>query len=121
MKREDLYDLAAFAVVAEKASFTRAAAELGMTQSALSHAIKLLEERIGISVAVANDSFRLRHGCGRAAPAVARTSSRGDFSRCRRGRRTRGKASGSLRITATKHAVSSALMPVLPGFLEGEP
>lgn len=40
MKRDDLYDLAAFAVVAEKGSFTRAAAELGMSQSALSHAMK---------------------------------------------------------------------------------
>lgn len=48
MKRDDLYDLAAFAVVAEKASFTRAAAELGMSQSALSHAIKLLEERMSV-------------------------------------------------------------------------
>ena len=48
MKRDDLYDLAAFAVVAEKASFTRAAAELGMSQSALSHAIKSLEERMGV-------------------------------------------------------------------------
>src|ERR1700730_1546011 len=36
MKRDDLYDLAAFAVVAERGSFTRAAAELGMSQSALS-------------------------------------------------------------------------------------
>src|SRR3984893_13797461 len=36
MKRDDLYDLAAFAVVAEQGSFTCAAAELGMSQSALS-------------------------------------------------------------------------------------
>src|SRR4029453_15180800 len=47
MKREDLYDLAAFAVVAEQGSFTRAAAELAMSQSALSHAIKSLEGRLG--------------------------------------------------------------------------
>jgi DNA-binding transcriptional LysR family regulator len=48
MKRDDLYDLAAFAVVAEQGSFTRAAAELGMSQSALSHAMKALEERLGV-------------------------------------------------------------------------
>ena len=48
MKRDDLYDLAAFAVVAKQGSFTRAAAELGMSQSALSHAIKALEERLGV-------------------------------------------------------------------------
>ena len=48
MKRDDLYHLAAFAVVAEQGSFTRAAAELGMSQSALSHAMKTLEERLGV-------------------------------------------------------------------------
>lgn len=48
MKRDDLYDLAAFVVVAEQGSFTRAAAELAMSQSALSHAIKALEERLGV-------------------------------------------------------------------------
>src|SRR2546425_13254507 len=48
MKRDDLYDLAAIAVVAEQRSFTRAAAELSISQSALSHAIKALEERLGL-------------------------------------------------------------------------
>src|SRR5437879_11580366 len=48
MKRDDLYDVAAFAAVAEQGSFTRAAAELGMSQSALSHAMKALEERLGV-------------------------------------------------------------------------
>ena len=48
MKRDVLYDLAAFAVVAEQGSFTRAAAELRMSQSALSHAMKALEERLGV-------------------------------------------------------------------------
>src|SRR5213075_2524251 len=47
MKRDDLYDLAAFAVVAEQGSFTRAAV-LSMSQSALSHAMKALEERLGV-------------------------------------------------------------------------
>jgi DNA-binding transcriptional LysR family regulator len=48
MKRDDLYNLAAFVVVAEQGSFTRAAAELGMSQSALSHAMKVLEQRLGV-------------------------------------------------------------------------
>jgi len=48
MKRDDLYDLAALAVIAEQRSFTRAAAELGISQSALSHAMKALEERLGV-------------------------------------------------------------------------
>src|SRR5579864_7380621 len=48
MKRDDLNDLAAFAAVAEQGSFTRAAAQLGMSQSALSHAMKSLEERLNV-------------------------------------------------------------------------
>lgn len=43
MRRDELNDLAAFAVVAEEGSFTRAAARLGMSQPALSHAMKGLE------------------------------------------------------------------------------
>ena len=48
MQRGDLNDLAAFASVARQRSFTRAAAELGLSPSALSHAMKALEERLGV-------------------------------------------------------------------------
>ena len=41
MRREELVDLNAFATVAEERSFTRAAAKLGTSQSALSHTIKV--------------------------------------------------------------------------------
>ncbi|RWR05196.1 LysR family transcriptional regulator [Paenirhodobacter populi] len=47
MKRDDLADLMAFAVIAEERSFTRAAVRLGLSSSALSHAIRLLEDRLG--------------------------------------------------------------------------
>jgi DNA-binding transcriptional LysR family regulator len=48
MKRDELNNLAAFVVIADTGSFTRAAATLGMSKSALSHAIRHLEERLGI-------------------------------------------------------------------------
>ena len=48
MKLENFNDLAAFAVVARERSFTRAAAQLGVSQSALSQTIKTLEERLGL-------------------------------------------------------------------------
>ena len=48
MKREDAGDLLAFLAVARERSFTRAAAKLGMTQSALSQIIRNLEERLGV-------------------------------------------------------------------------
>jgi DNA-binding transcriptional LysR family regulator len=46
--KNDLGELAAFAVVAEERSFTRAAARLGISQSALSHSMRGLEKRLGL-------------------------------------------------------------------------
>ncbi|MGC6399009.1 LysR family transcriptional regulator [Sphingomonas sp. FW199] len=48
MRREELGNLAMFAVVAEERSFTRAAAKLGISQSALSHSMKRLEAKLGL-------------------------------------------------------------------------
>src|SRR6202022_1770494 len=121
MKRDDLCDLAAFAVVAELGSFTRAAAELGMWRSGLSHAIKALEERLGVrllsrttrSVSTTEAGETLLRSLR---PALEDISSGVDAVGA-----LRGKPSGTGRITATKHAVSSVLMPVLPGFLDSNP
>ena len=121
MKRDDLYDLAAFAVVAEHGSFTRAAAELGMSQSALSHAMKALEERLGVrllsrttrsvSTTEAGETLlrSLRPALGEISSGVNAVGA------------LRGKPSGTVRVTATKHAVSSVMMPVLPRFLASHP
>ena len=48
MNRDDLADLNAFAAVAADGGFTRAAERLGLSQSALSHAVRRLEERLGV-------------------------------------------------------------------------
>ena len=48
MKREDLGSLSTFLVVAEERSFTKAAAKLGISQSALSHSMRRLEARLGL-------------------------------------------------------------------------
>jgi DNA-binding transcriptional LysR family regulator len=48
MARESFSDLVAFLAVAREKSFTRAAAKLGVSQSALSHTIRGLEERLGL-------------------------------------------------------------------------
>jgi DNA-binding transcriptional LysR family regulator len=48
MPRKNLDDLMAFVTFAREGSFTRAAAELGVSQSALSHTIRGLEERVGL-------------------------------------------------------------------------
>jgi DNA-binding transcriptional LysR family regulator len=121
MKRDDLYDLAAFAIVAEQGSFTRAAAELGMSQSALSHAIKSLEERLGVrllsrttrSVSTTEAGETLLRSLR---PALEDIASGVDAVGA-----LRGRASGTVRITATKHAVSTVVMPVLPRCLASHP
>ena len=48
MPRQTFNDLLAFVAVAQERSFTRAAAKLGVSQSALSHTIRGLEERLGL-------------------------------------------------------------------------
>jgi DNA-binding transcriptional LysR family regulator len=48
MMRENINDLIAFLIVARERSFTRAAAQLGVSQSALSHTVRGLEERLGL-------------------------------------------------------------------------
>ena len=48
MRREELADLNAFVAVAEERSFTRAAAKLGTSESALSFTVRRLEERLGV-------------------------------------------------------------------------
>jgi DNA-binding transcriptional LysR family regulator len=48
MARENLNDLIAFVAVARERNFTRAAAKLGVSQSALSHTIRDLEARLGV-------------------------------------------------------------------------
>src|SRR5437762_13200644 len=48
MFRENANDLFAFMAVARERSFTKAAAKLGVSQSALSHAVRALEERLGV-------------------------------------------------------------------------
>src|SRR5213083_736442 len=48
MSRQNANDLLAFLAVARERSFTRAAAQLGVSQSALSHTVRALEERLGL-------------------------------------------------------------------------
>ncbi|MFK4510222.1 DNA-binding transcriptional LysR family regulator [Bradyrhizobium daqingense] len=58
MNREDASDLLAFLAVARERSFTRAAAKLGMTQSALSQIIRNLEGAARRAIAEPNDAER---------------------------------------------------------------
>lgn len=121
MKRDDLYDLAAFAAVAELGSFTRAAAELGTSQSALSHAMKALEERLGVRLLSRTTRSVSTTEAGETLLRSLRPALEEISSGVNAVGALRGKPSGTVRVTATKHAVSSVVMHILPRFLAAHP
>ena len=121
MRREDLTDLNAFTMVAEEHSFTRAAAKLGTSQSALSHTIRRLEERLGVrlltrttrSVALTEAGERLMETLRPAFDEIAaRLDALGDL---------RDKPAGTLRITTSQNAAETLLWPALARLLPDYP
>ncbi len=121
MRREELVDLNAFATVAAEGSFTRAAALLGTSQSALSHTIRRLEARLGMrlltrttrSVAPTAAGERLLATLGPAFDSIgAVLASIAEL---------REKPAGTIRITTGDHAAHTVLWPVLETLLPGYP
>lgn len=117
MSRHVHADLLAFLAVAREKSFTRAAARLGLSQSALSHAMRDLEERLGTrllarttrSVAVTEAGERLMAGI---TPHFAEID--GALAALSE---MRGRHSGTIRINAAEHAAVTILWPKLEKFL----
>jgi DNA-binding transcriptional LysR family regulator len=121
MRREDLADLTAFLAVAEERSFTRAAAKLGTSQSALSHVVRRLEERLGVrlltrttrSVAATEAGERLMETLR---PALDEIEMRLDALS-----ELRDKPAGNIRITTSESAAETILWPVLSRLLPDYP
>src|SRR5919202_2304918 len=117
MPRENLNDLLAFLAVARERSFTRATTQLGVSQSALSHALRGLEERLGLrlltrttrSVAPTEAGERLLRTVGpRFEEIEAELASLSEL---------REKPAGAIRITAGEHAADAILWPTLEKLL----
>jgi DNA-binding transcriptional LysR family regulator len=121
MRREELADLNAFVTVAEERSFTRAAAKLGTSQSALSYTIRRLETRLGVrllarttrSVASTEAGERLLRTLGPALDQIG--SELASLSELR------DKPAGTIRITTGEHAAESILSPALTRLLPQYP
>ena len=121
MDREDWGSLAAFAVVAEERSFTRAATRLGVSPSALSHTLRRLEERVRIrllarstrSVSTTEAGERLLAHLGPALEAIANAVE--DLGRLL------DRPSGHVRITTSRSAARMVVAPVLPRFTQAYP
>lgn len=121
MAQENYNDLAVFALVARERSFTRAAAKLGVSQSALSQTIKALEERLGIrlltrttrsvSPTVAGERL-LRTVAPRFEEIEHELAALSAM---------REKPAGTIRITAGEHPAITILQPALKRFLPEYP
>jgi DNA-binding transcriptional LysR family regulator len=121
MPPADLNDLQAFRAVARERSFTRAAAQLGVSQSALSQTLRALEARLGLrlltrttrSVAATAAGERLLQAVGPALDDIdAGLAALNEL---------REKPAGTIRITAHDHAVKSVLWPALLKLLPAHP
>jgi DNA-binding transcriptional LysR family regulator len=121
MPRPDFNNLLTFIVIARERSFTRAAAQLGVSQSALSHTIRGLEERLGVRLLTRSTRGVSPTEAGerlllKIAPHYegieAELAALGDLS---------GRPAGTIRISAGDHAASTILWPRLSPLLPDYP
>jgi DNA-binding transcriptional LysR family regulator len=121
MARHPIDDLTAFLAVAKERSFTRAAAQLGVSQSALSHTIRGLEERLGVrlltrttrSVAPTEAGERVVRTVGpRLEEIDAELAALTEL---------REKPAGTIRITTGEHSAEAILWPALAKLLPRYP
>ncbi len=121
MRRQNVNDLRAFLAVIKEGSFTRAAAKLGVSQSALSHTVRGLEERLGLrlltrttrKVSPTDAGERLQRTVGPRFDEIdAELAALSEL---------RDKPAGTIRITAGEHAAIAILWPALPRLLPDYP
>jgi DNA-binding transcriptional LysR family regulator len=119
--RNELNELAAFATVANERSFTRAAVRLGVSQSALSHAIRGLERRLALQL--------LARTTRSVAPTAAGAALLKDLSPAleqidralNEARSLRDRPAGRLRIVMSRSAATMVFLPKLTAFAEAYP
>ncbi|MFC7738668.1 LysR substrate-binding domain-containing protein [Roseomonas sp. GCM10028921] len=121
MLRENISDLVAFVAVARERSFTKAAVQLGVSQSALSHTMRLLEARLGVrllarttrAVSLSEAGERLLQGIGAQLEEIeAQVEALGEL---------RDKPAGTIRISAADYAIKYVIWPKLRRFLPQYP
>lgn len=121
MARDDLNDLAAFVAIAQEGSFTRAAARLNVSQSALSQTMRAFEERLGVrlltrttrSVSPTEAGERLLRGVGHRLEEIR--SELATLSELR------DKPAGTIRLTSTEIAADAVLWPAIRKLLPDYP
>ena len=121
MKRNELGDIQTFLTVVREGGFTRAAAKIGVSPSALSHALRALEERLGVrlltrttrSLAPTEAGERLIRTVGPHLDGIAaELAALGEL---------RDKPAGTIRITSGEHSAETILWPKLAPLLRAYP
>ena len=121
MLRSDLPDLAAFATIVEERSFTRAAARLGVSQSALSHSMRSLEKRMGVQLIARTTRSVSATAAGTAllqelAPALEKIGRAVSATM-----QLRERPAGRIRLIIPRSAAEIVLMPKLAAFTRKYP
>ena len=121
MRRDNVNDLVAFVAVAREQNFTKAAAKLGISQSALSYTIRTLEARLGIrlltrttrSVSLSEAGERLLRNIGPLFDGIESEISALSA--------LRDKPAGTVRITTVEHAAETILWPAMAKLMHEYP
>lgn len=121
MRTENFNVLAAFVVVAKELSFTRAAAQLGVSQSALSQSIRGLEERLGLRLLTRTTRSVAPTEAGRRLLDVLAPRFDEITQELEELSRLRDRPAGTIRINAGEHPAMSVLQPALRDLLPDNP
>lgn len=121
MSRPDFNHLQAFILVARERSFTRAAAQLGVSQSALSHTIRALESKLGVRLLTRTTRGVSPTEAGEKLYASLEPHYEGIEAGLAALGDARGKPAGTIRITTHDHAAGTILWPKLSKVLADYP
>lgn len=121
MARDNLNDLVAFVTVAREQSFTRAAAKLGVSQSALSHTMRTLEAKMGMRLLTRTTRSVSPTEIGEELLASLAPKFDDIYSELAALHDKKEKPAGNIRISATDFAIETILWPKLSSLLRDYP
>lgn len=121
MAADALSDIVAFLAVARERSFTKAAAQLGVSPSALSHTVRRLEERLGVRLLMRTTRNVTTTDAGEQLVGSAGPHVEGIDEAIERLGEFRAQPAGSLRITTGDHAAEDVILPAIMGLLARYP
>ena len=121
MRRDEMSDLMAFLAVAEERSFTRAAARLGTSQSAISAVVRRLEERLDVRLLTRTTRSVSPTEAGQQLVDTLRPAFDGIEARLASLDDMRSRPSGTIRLTSGRAAARQILMPVASRLMAEHP